>query len=484
MGNIKIPIDASRIPESDRSQQRVRVALRSGKTILSEVCPVASGSATANFDLDTDGPVTVAVGPESSDAASLFVRATPTITVRPTTVGGRSTYTVMPIVITLPIWALWLRWCRTFTISGYVYGPDGNPVPSAAVTAFDVDWFWWWSSTSQVGGTAVTDPTGFFSITFEWCCGWLPWYWWDLRDWRLDPVLVDKITPVLAIKPQLTISPPSVKPVLGFTDLMRQADSPAGSGGRIFATPLELNPTTLPALGAKLRAALPPVAEFERFCLWPWCDWWPWFDCEPNIIFKVTQNCGGLSNVILQETVFQARIDIPTNLSVALFAGADACTIPPQSNQPEGDCFLFTLACDVNAEDIAITCDATIAPPPGAPSVLAGLAYPAAVADRPFTGSVFISGQFGTSAQADYYEVTYRPLQPCPNAATAPGFLPVPPAALSSFQRTYFDATQPYPNQWFNPDFAPQTLPVSGGGMATVYESRQFYEAKSPTAVE
>jgi hypothetical protein len=33
-----------------------------------------------------------------------------------------------------------------------------------------------------------------------------------------------------------------------------------------------------------------------------------WLDCTPDIIFRVTQNCGGGQNkVIVNENIFQAR---------------------------------------------------------------------------------------------------------------------------------------------------------------------------------
>lgn len=488
MPSITIPIQVQNVPEADRGKTKVRVALKTAKAIHSEVVSVSTGAAEARFEIEEPGQVSVAVGPASTDAADLFHKSTPTTTISARTLAANPVYKAPAIIITEPIWRLWLIWCRTFTISGYVIGQDGNPVPSASVTAFDVDWFWWWSSKSQVGPTVLTDPTGHFSITFEWCCGWLPWYWWELRDWRLDPILVDKISPVLAMNPQLRISAPTVRPELGFVALNPQPlppgefrpqvafnpqpDPPGRANGRLSASAVALNPSTLPALRSKLQAVLPSVPEFERFCLWPWCDWWPWLDCDPDIIFQVTQSCGGLSKVIVEESIWQARIDIPTSLNVSLVANSDACTIPGTGGQPEGDCFLFTAACDVPAESIGITCDTTL---PARPGALAGFANPGSE-DRPFTGEVFISGQFGTSAQADYYELTYRALQPCPSNAVTPAFVPVPPASLSTFQRVYFDATKAYPNQWVNPLFAPTPMPVQGGGTATVYESRQYYE--------
>jgi hypothetical protein len=127
----------------------------------------------------------------------------------------------------------------------------------------------------------------------------------------------------------------------------------------------------------------------------------------------------------------------------------------------------------VPAPDIGLTCDATT------PVPLSGLAYPGS-SDRPFTGSVALYGQFGALAQADYYEITFRPLQACTPPSTVP-FQPVPPAALAAFQRIYFDAQLLYPNQWVYPAFAPQSKVVGAGPTTvTVYQSRQFYEKNNP----
>ncbi len=470
MSNIVVPVNASAVPADERGKQRIRVAVRSGKETVSTVVDVASGQARAELQLDTSGSVTIAVGPESTSAADLFLRNTPTVTVRPQAGEGNLIYKVNPIIITLPIWRLWLIWCRTFTISGYVYGTDGNPVPSAQVSAYNVDWFWWWSSTDQVGPTAITDPTGYFSIEFTWCCGWLPWYWWELREWRLDPVLVDKIQSVLKLNPALRVSSPSPELSLSFSALNPQPLPPVRKAGpRRTVTVPKLDPTALLATREQILNLLPTVPEFERFCLWPWCLWTPWFDCAPNIIFKVTQNCGGSNNVILDENVWQARIDIPTSLSVTLTANSEACTIPPQSGQPDGACFLFTGACGVAAENIGIT----------GSGPLAGFADPGSE-DRPFTGLVNIYGQFGYIPSdlhyADYYSVQYRP-------AGTSSWSPVPSSALQPFTMTYFDATKPFPNQWFNPVFAPAPLPLTGmpGQFATVYESPQFFQLSNPT---
>jgi hypothetical protein len=69
--------------------------------------------------------------------------------------------------------------------------------------------------------------------------------------------------------------------------------------------------------------------ELERLRLWPWYPWQPWFDCSPDIIFKVTQACGGPAKLIVNESIFQTRWDIPAALSVTLVANQDACCVPP-----------------------------------------------------------------------------------------------------------------------------------------------------------
>ncbi|WP_174296655.1 Ig-like domain-containing protein [Sphingomonas bacterium] len=427
---------------------------------------VGSGRGEATFDLDVRGPVTIAVGPEHASAEDLFRRDTPTVTVRPTGRGDVASYHVDPIVVAPHIWLWWRRWCRQFTITGHLYGTDGNPVPGAQVTASDVNWFWWWSSSTAVG-SAITDASGYFEISFTWCCGWLPWYWWDLRQWRLDPELVDRIQPILALNPGLRISRPDPRLQLHFADFNPQPDPPGrGPARRTVGSVSALTPATLPALREKLLASLPDVPKFERLRLWPWWPWTPWFDCGPDIIFKATQTCGGLGKVIVDESVWDVRLNIPTHLNVTLIASPDACTIPPNTGQPEGGCFLFTQACDVPASEIGLTCD----------TALGGLADPGS-RDRPFTGSVYISGQFGSSAVADHYGLEYRPALACPSSEV---WSPVPTAAPQEFIRQYFDATLPYPNQWIWVPFPP--LPkVAGGEAVTVYEGRQhFQDVSSP----
>jgi hypothetical protein len=79
-------------------------------------------------------------------------------------------------------------------------------VPGAQVCAYDVDWFFIWSST-QLMGCATTDLTGTFEIRVRWCCGWWPWWWWQLRNWRLNPILSERVGELLARNSALRLGP-------------------------------------------------------------------------------------------------------------------------------------------------------------------------------------------------------------------------------------------------------------------------------------
>ena len=212
MAALVIPLDASQIPDGERKEQRVRVgALIRGK-IVSEVVTLERGKAEVKLNVDNKQPITVAVGPESASDEDLFHLETLTSTVTAAQWADRATLTLPPYVITPAWWRLWLRWCRIFTITGRVVCPDGTPVPGAEVRAYDVDFFWWWSSIAQVNGSAITDAAGHFTIKFKWCCGWWPWWWWRLKKWRVDPDLLGKIRPVVTLNPRIPIPEPDPIP--------------------------------------------------------------------------------------------------------------------------------------------------------------------------------------------------------------------------------------------------------------------------------
>lgn len=487
MSELVIPVDVSQVTDKERAQQRVKVAVQQGDKVTSQVVEVAAGKAEVRLNVDPKLPLTVAAGPESVADEDIFKLQTITSTVSPAQWAGKQSLSVQPILVTPAWWRLWLSWCRTFVITGRVVCADGSPVPGAEVRAYDVDFFWWWSSIIQAGPTVVTDANGHFAIKFRWCCGWWPWWWWRLRSWRLEPALIDKIYPILKLNPALRFREPDPTPTI---DIFSQSaihfplsQNPTGGYGPTNVSPPQItqpqlaqanpvsaafvnasrieDPSIIAASREKLLAALPRVPEMERLRIWPWWPWTPWLDCTPDIIFRVTQNCGGgQTKVIVNENIFQTRWDIPTNLDVTLVANDQACCVPREPPPPEGDCVVITDVCGVQVNNIGGNA--------GAPAPV-GYANPGG-RDRPFSEVINLSGQFGSSAQADYYEI-----ESSPHAANA--WSPVPPAALLDIVRGYFDSTQVFPNQWFYPGF-----PVKSFGALHVYESRHHYEVTHPPA--
>ncbi|WP_321477389.1 carboxypeptidase-like regulatory domain-containing protein [uncultured Paludibaculum sp.] len=474
MSILRIPIDASQIADADRKQQKVKVAVQDRKGIKSQIIALDAGKGEVKLDVDPKQTLSIAVGPATASDEDIFHLQTLTSKVSPTQWGTEKTLAIPALVITPQWWVWWLRWCRTFTIHGRVVCADGSPVPGAEVRAYDVDFFWWWSSVNQVGPAVVTDGAGNFSMTFRWCCGWWPWWWWRLRQWRLDDDLIEKIRPVLKLNPAIRFPEPDPIPTLDIAALNPQP-LPPGPGPVVVRPPVIsrpvlnpnllaqkiLDPSTIPAVRDKLVAVLPHVPELEKLRIWPWWPWNPWFDCNPDIIFRVTQPCGsGPAKVIVSENVFQTRWDIPTNLNVTLVANSEACCLPHDGDQPEGDCSLFTSVC--GDPGIPVTSIGKV-------GVTAGYFNPGG-RDRPFSESVSFYGLFGTSAQADFYEIEYTP-----HGAAA--WTPVPSGSLIDLWRGYFDATLAWPNQFVFPSF-----PVKDFGGIHVYESRQHYEVTHPAA--
>ncbi len=479
MSKLVIPIDVSQVKDSDRGQQKVRVAARIGEKVVSQVVSVKGGKAEVTLDVDANKPFTLAIGPDNVSDQELFNFQTLTTAVNPTQWANKPTLKLPPFIVTPAWWVLWLGWCRSFTITGRVICPEtGFPVPGAEVRAFDVDFFWWWISSSQVGPTAITDANGNFTIKFTWCCGWWPWWWWQLRRWRLEPLLIDKIRPVLKLRPELKFKEPTPEvsfDIAGLTSVIPPVPIRPLPGITTPSIPIpppikaitKVDPSTIPSLRERLASVLPPVPELERLRIWPWFPWTPWLDCSPDIIFRVTQNCGGgQDKVIVNENLFQARWDIPTNLNVTLKANDQACCIPQNDPDPIGSCALITGVCG-DPGIISGNIGGNSAHPGGP----VGYANPG-TSDNPFSEGISIWGQLGTHPQAAYYEIEYKEHSAGPGAWAS-----VPPAALSGFTRGYFDSSpgHVWPNQWFYPGF-----PLVPLGTKLVYESRQHYEQTHP----
>lgn len=454
---IDIPLDASEV-EDFKPDAPVKVALvgREGVVASQSVDLDGRGQGQASFKLERQrGHLRVVVGPADASDDELLNLQTITREIPARALRQRE-LKLAPIAISSYYWYWWRRWCRTFTITGRVLCPDGSPVPGATVCAFDVDWWWWWSSSQQVG-CAVTDASGTFKISFRWCCGWWPWWWLRLRHWQLEPRLVERIQPLLERVPDLKPPIPSPRPGLALFDELL-----AANGQPTQAPSNELDLARLPALREQLLTKLPAAAELERLQIWPWWPWHPWWDCTPDIIFKVTQSCQGQQQLIVDEQFWDARWNIPTNLSVTLVAKQNACCInePPP---PEGNCVVISSVCSNLVNSIGGN--------PGAPPAPLGYLNPGALAtfgDRPYAGVVPISGLFGSGANVDYYEFEWA------NGALGP-WNAMPPAAAGGFSRVYWGPQLGGGPVGFHS--VPFTFTPLGGRL--VVESREHFEANN-----
>lgn len=440
---LEIPLDVTSVEEFQPGQTvKVGIQLRDG-SIRTEIVKIGDERrANTRFGFaEQPGMVRVALGPESASDEELFGMQTINLDVSPRQWLQSSHLVLKPIFISPYYWRFWLHWCRTFTIRGRVVCPDGNPAPGAKVCAYDVDWWWWWCSKDELG-CATTDANGAFEIKFRWCCGWWPWWWWRHRIWHLEPLLADRIMPVLQRELKLPRPPkPDPRPDLAFFEqLLTQDDRAFAALSPTIVQPhqhtlahmrapqpvkrSEVDPAKLDELRERLIRRLPALPEFERLRLWPWWKWTPWWDCTPDIIFRVTQECLGVEQVIVDENCFDTRWDIPTELSVTLMAH-NACCIPQCTNPhdcPEGECVVLSHACDVLVANIGG--NPTAAPAP------AGYVDPGG-ADRPFAGSIPIRGVFGHLAGVDVYEFEWSD-----DSGTT--WNAMPPAASGNFYRVYW----------------------------------------------
>ena len=226
----------------------------------------------------------------------------------------------------------------------------------------------------------------------------------------------------------------------------------------------KFDPASLERLRKQLAARLPASPEFERLKLWPWWPWWPWWDCTPDIIFKVTQNCHGANQTIVNETVWDARWNIPVNLNVTLVANDDACCVTGSTCLDGGNCGFISDICEDNLDDIG-----------GNPGMNAGAAQVGYLnpglattdSDRPYSGTVPIRGCVGDTV--DYYEILVS------TAGFGGPWNPLPNAAAGGVMRSYWDnALQTWPDVPFF------FTPISDGVTPhDVIESLPHYEANN-----
>ncbi len=463
-----IPLDASKIKDLEEAGA-VKVAARDSKgRIFSQTLKItASRKAVAKLNFpEHPGPLDVAVGPADATDEELMGLETLCLTISARQWADKKHLELAPVIIAPYYWHWWRRWCRRFTVRGVVRCPDGKPAPGAKVCIYDVDWFWWWSSKQMIGCT-TTDGNGAFEITFRWCCGWFPWWWWRRRFWRLEPELIDRIMPVVQLDPDLIpFKDPTPQPIMTIFENMLTAKNEPIRG--IKAEP---DPTVLPDLRKKLLKHLPRAAELENLKIWPWWPWHPWRDCSPDIVFKVTQNCDGQEHVIVEESIFDTRWNIPTALDVTLTANENACCVG-QPNAPAEDCLLIVSACDDLVANIGGN-------PPALPGVFAdtdGFRSPGGGgtwSDRPYAGIVPIHGEFGDSADAAYYEFQW-------SADDGVSWNDMPPDAAGNFTRWYhgpqIGAPLTDPRDWYKTNFIFGMMEDTLGVEHWVVPSRQHFE--------
>jgi hypothetical protein len=93
MSKLVIPIDVSQVKETDRGQQKVRVAAKIGEKVVSQVVSVKAGKAEVTLDVDAKQPLTLAIGPDNVSDQELFNFQTLTTAVNPAQWANKATLT-------------------------------------------------------------------------------------------------------------------------------------------------------------------------------------------------------------------------------------------------------------------------------------------------------------------------------------------------------------------------------------------------------
>jgi hypothetical protein len=475
---LRIPLDASGIKDfkPDRAVKVIAFdAYGRGYEDIVKLDAKGQGTASLGFD-GLPGNLHVVVGPHNASTEQMRGLQTITVEVSRRQWGDKKELVIPPVVIAPYYWWWWGWWCREFKITGVVRCANGDPVPGAKVCAYDVDWWWWWWGYDQVG-CATTDPNGAFEIDFTWCCGWWPWFWWTRRVWLLEPTLAERISRLLRQEmklPRIPMPGPEPDPAIFEAVLGEPGTVPTPMRGpRVApwqkpALPVtrgaRIDPASLEGLRKRLAVKLPPSGDFERLHLWPWWPWWPWWDCTPDIIFKATQTCHDEEQLIVNETIWDARWAIPTSLNVTLVANEDACCVTGSTCMDGGDCGFISDICEDNLDFIG-----------GNPGVNHGASQMGYLnpglasisGDRPYSGTIPLRGCVGTTV--DYYEIMMS------TNGFGGTWNPLPAAASGGVSRSYWDnglkkwIAVPFP---FNP--------ISDGVTThTVIESLPHWEANN-----
>lgn len=466
---LSIPLDASGIGASGISDaeeaQELKVVAkdRNGKLVAQTVKIKRGKRETATFGFpEQPGPLHIAIGPADATDEEILGLQTLSLNVSTRKWADKAKLEISPVAIAPYYWFWWLRWCRTFVIRGKVTCPDGSPVPGAEVCAHDVDWWFIWNS-KQLVGCDTTDIDGTFEITFRWCCGWWPWWWWRNRSWQLDDVLSTRVGDVLRRRPDLKLSRIDQQPSLAAFENILGDDDLAGMRS-LKATNID----SLPSLRDRLLVELPAAPELEAYRIWPWYPWYPWWDCTPDIIFKVTQDCETPGEVILEETIGDARWNIANPLDVNLVVSENACCVQQCQNPPcdDTDCLVIDTVCGHPFSSVGGN--------PGAAATPVGYLNPGPVPintkshHRPFGGVIPIAKNPDDLIGVDYYEIEVFDDDPM-----VLDWVPLPPDAAVSFYRRYWDYVASPPGIMALFKFQD----ISGHN---VVETRGHYESSSP----
>ena len=294
--------------------------------------------------------------------------------------------------VSAALYARWLIICRTYTIYGRVVCRQWQYDPVTGRGAFAMPRCQAPASKSTTsiafcggaGGlitSAVTDITGNFTITFRWCC--LLWRPWLARNWSVDPDIFRRIQGLLAEAGiQVPPTPPAPDPL--FLQQLAANATLSPSAARGMTAPGIID---MPASAEALRSVLPQSADLARLRVWPWFDW---DDCDPDIVFRVTQVCGDQTRIIYSESNANVRVNIPTTLNVTLLANNQACCLPSCRDPECPECLDVTWVGCTPWPQISTT-PVGGAPPPD----LRGYAYASSMLDRPFYDTMQIRGAVG-----------------------------------------------------------------------------------------
>jgi hypothetical protein len=320
---LRVPIDVSRVPDFTPGRRISVLAWnRQGLQQRRLVSFERQVRMAVSFELDhAPESLQVALGPEAASATELRHLQTPFVAVPCSAWQSSQIIELPPIQVTPWDWWSWQHWRQSFRVTGRVVNGFGRPVAGAAVSAFDVDAWWWWTAHEQVG-CAVTAGDGSFAMEFARSCGWRPWWWWATRDWQIDAALVAKITSFVRQYPGLSLlaaAANSVPSLEIFQPLLASGSRPLPSllAGTVCQGGKAIDRVALEQIRQRLVEILP-----RRFPLpvWPWSEWAPWEDCGANLIFRVTQTQGDRTAVLLNEGIFNTRWDVSSSFDVKLIA--------------------------------------------------------------------------------------------------------------------------------------------------------------------